>query len=158
MNTSIDFNSNFQNPVFRCYANTVLDYFNRLGGAGRYNSFEEWHPALLTLGCGFVATGEYEELTPIWSRLPLQIIYGCDKLRERVTAELTKTLHDIEDKVGCVLAAEPILLDEIKYRYGDVHEDPLKQPQHIAFLTAWSEAVGEMEALGLMENKNGLKN
>ena len=50
------------------------------------------------------------------------------------------------------------MLDEIKYRYGDVHEDPLKQPQHIAFLTAWSEAVGEMEALGLMENKNGLKN
>ena len=142
MNTSIDFNSNFQNPVFRCYANTVLDYFNRLGGAGRYNSFEEWHPALLTLGCGLVATGEYEELTPIWSRLPLQIIYGCDKLRERVTAELTKTLHDIEDKVGCVLAAEPILLDEIKYRYGDVNEDPLKQPQHIAFSDSLERSCG----------------
>ena len=158
MDTSIDFYSKFQNPVFRCYANTALDYFNRLGGAGRYNSFEEWHPALLTLGCGFVATGVYEELTPIWSRLPLQIIYGCDKLRERVTAELTKTLHDIEDKVGCVLAAEPILLDEIKYRYGDVNEGHIKQPQHIAFSTAWSEAVGEMEALGSMESKNGLKN
>jgi hypothetical protein len=159
MDTAIEFYSNSQNPVFRCYQSAVLDYFNRMGGAGRYDSFQEWHSALLTLGCGLVATGEFEfaELSPIWSRLPHQIVGGCDKLRERVTVELTKALHDIEDKVGCVLAAQPILLGEIKHRYGDVHADHLKQPQHIAFVTAWGEAVGEMEALGVMENKHGVK-
>lgn len=158
MDTAIEFYSNSQNPVFRCYQNTALDYFNRMGGAGRYDSFQEWHSALLTLGCGLVATGEFEfaELSPIWSRLPHQIVGGCDKLRERVTAELIKALNDIEDKVRCVIAAQPILLDEIKHRYGDVHADHLKQPQHIAFMTAWGEAVGEMEALGVMENKHGV--
>ena len=158
MDTAIEFYPNSQNPVFRCYQNTALDYFNRMGGAGRYESFQEWHSALLTLGCGLVATGEFEfaELSPIWSRLPHQIVGGCDKLRERVTAELIKALNDIEDKVRCVIAAQPILLDEIKHRYGDVHADHLKQPQHIAFMTAWGEAVGEMEALGVMENKHGV--
>ena len=148
-----------QNPVFRCYQNTALDYFNRMGGAGRYYSFQEWHSALLTLGCGLSATGEFEfaELTPIWSRLPHQIVGGCDKLRECVTAQLTKALHDIENKIGCVLAAQPILLGEIKHRYGDVHADHLKQSQHIAFATAWGEAVGEMEALGVMQNNYGVK-
>ena len=122
MDTVIEFYSNSQNPVFRCYQNTALDYFNRMGGAGRYDSFQEWHSALLTLGCGLVATGEFEfaELTPIWSRLPHQIVSGCDKLRERVTAKLIKALNDIEDKVGCISVAQPILLDEIKHRYGDV--------------------------------------
>ena len=147
-----------QNSVFRCYQNTALDYFNRMGGAGRYDSFQEWHSALLTLGCGLSATGvfEFAELTPIWSRLPHQIVGGCDKLREGATAQLTKELHDIENKIGCVLAAQPILLGEIKHRYGDVHADHLKQSQHIAFATAWGEAVGEMEALGVMENKHGV--
>ena len=91
MDTAIEFYSNSQNLVFRCYQNTALDYFNRMGGAGRYDSFQEWHSALLTLGCGLVATGEFEfaELSPIWSRLPHQIVGGCDKLRECVTAQLT---------------------------------------------------------------------
>jgi hypothetical protein len=34
MDTAIEFYSNSQNPVFRCYQSTVLDYFNRMGGAG----------------------------------------------------------------------------------------------------------------------------
>ena len=122
MDTVIEFYSNSQNPVFRCYQNTALDYFNRMGGAGRYDSFQEWHSALLVIGCGLVATGEFEfvELNTIWLRLPHQIVGGCDRLRERVTAELIKVLNDIEDKVGCVIAAQPILLDEIKHRYGEV--------------------------------------
>jgi len=31
-----------------------------LDGAGRYDSFQEWHSALLVIGCGLVATGEFE--------------------------------------------------------------------------------------------------
>ena len=45
----------------------------------------------------------------------------------------------------------------LKHRYGDAQADHLKQPQHTACVTAWGEAVGEMEALGVMENKHGVK-
>ena len=48
------------------------DYFHRMGGAGRYVGYEDWHPAVLTLGCAYQAmkVRTFSELQPFWSRLP----------------------------------------------------------------------------------------
>ena len=79
-----------------CYKNHICDYFHRTGGAGRYVGYEDWHPAVLTLGCAYQAmkVRKFSELQPFWSRLPLPIMSGCDDLRHKTLKLITANIDD----------------------------------------------------------------
>ncbi|MDC0135442.1 hypothetical protein OAI26_02045 [Sulfitobacter sp.] len=108
-------NSSPRNPFVMIYREVALDYFYRMGGAGRYQGFQEWHPALLTLGCALEATSEYSfgDLGLIWSRLPPEIVERCDGLRERVTQSFVKALQPFELKLDCIKLGADLLLEEL---------------------------------------------
>ena len=104
-----------RNPFVMIYREVALDYFYRMGGAGRYQGFQEWHPALLTLGCALEATSEYSfgDLGLIWSRLPPEIVERCDGLRDRVTQSFVKALQPFELKLDCIKLGADLLLKEL---------------------------------------------
>ena len=93
-----------RDPVTFIYFSEVSDYFSRLGGAGRYNGFQEWHPLVMTIGCGLEATGKYtpEELEMLWRCLPGEIINKCDGLKLKVAQAFERELFLIDDKLDCV--------------------------------------------------------
>lgn len=104
-----------RNPLVIIYRQVALDYFHRLGGAGRYQGFEEWHPALLVLGCTLEASGEYslDRLGEIWSRLPYEIVVRCDGLREKVTNAFIQELKPVEARLECARLGADLLLQEL---------------------------------------------
>lgn len=104
-----------RNPFVTVYREVALDYFYRMGGAGRYQGFQEWHPALLALACALEATGEYsfEELGIVWSRLPTEIVEQCDGLRQQVTHSFTKGLEPFRIKSDCVRKGAELLIQEL---------------------------------------------
>lgn len=104
-----------RNLFVRLYRQHALDYFHLMGGAGRYQCFHEWHPALLTLGCALQATGKYsfDELGFIWSRLPFEIVNGCDGLREKLTRLFTDWHEPFEVNVNDVKAGADLLVQEL---------------------------------------------
>ena len=104
-----------RNPFVMIYREVALDYFHQMGGAGRYQGFQEWHPSLLTLGCALNATTEYnfDDLKLIWSRLPPEIVEGCDGLRVKVTQSFVKALQPFEARLECVRMGADLLLEEL---------------------------------------------
>ena len=100
------------NPFVTIYFQIAQDYFHRMGGAGRYQGFQEWHPALLTLGCALEAT-EQRDLGMIWFRLPTEIVQRCDGLREKITQSFRRDLEPFECKVECIRAGADLLVREL---------------------------------------------
>lgn len=104
-----------RNPFVRLYRQQAVDYFHLLGGAGRYQGFQEWHPAVLTLGCALEATGMYnfDQLGFIWSRLPKAIVHQCDGLREKITRSFIEWPEPFEASIDNVLIGADLLLQEL---------------------------------------------
>lgn len=86
------------------YFSEVSDYFSRLGGAGRYNGFQEWHRLVMTVGCGLEAAGKYtaEELEMLWYIFPREIVNKCDGVKFKVVKAFERELFLIDDKFDCV--------------------------------------------------------
>lgn len=103
------------NPFVAIYFQVAQDYFHRMGGAGRYPGFQEWHPALLTLGCALEATEQLNlgDLSVIWSRLPTEIIQHCDGLKDKITQSFRRDLEPFERKVDCIRTGSELLVLEL---------------------------------------------
>lgn len=86
-----------------------------MGGVGRYQGFQEWHPALLTLGCALEATGKYsfDQLGFIWSRLPKEIVHQCDGLREKLTRSFVEWPQPFEASIENARIGANFLLQEL---------------------------------------------
>jgi hypothetical protein len=108
-----------------CYKNHSGDYFHRMGGAGRYVGYEDWHPAVLTLGCAYQAmkVRTFSELQPFWSRLPLTIMSGCDDLRQKTLKLLTANLDDTVVAVPFLKWVEIEIRESVQRSYGCVHKE-----------------------------------
>ena len=104
-----------RNPFLITYREEAIDYFYRMGGSGRYQGFQEWHPALLTLACALQATGKYsfDELDFIWSRLPYEIVNRCDGLREKLTRLFLEWHQPSEMSVDNVRVGAELLLQHL---------------------------------------------
>ena len=131
---------NKENPIISCYRNTANDYFMRLGGSGVYDGHENWHPAFLTIGCAIQVKDDltFDVLDPVWFRLPMRIVYGCDDLREKVYEELfssmKKSLHQHD-----LLNAAIVELKQILNRYYGINQLSL-------FEDAYTKAKSEIES------------
>ena len=131
---------NKENQIISCYRNTTNDYFMRLGGSGVYDGFEDWHPAFLTIGCAIQVKDDltFDVLDPVWFRLPMRIVYGCDDLREKVYEELSSSMkkspyqHDL-------LNAAIVELKQILNRYYGINQLSL-------FEDAYTKAKLEIES------------
>lgn len=109
-----------QNIVTKISVNTARDYFQRLGGSGVYQGFQDWHPDLLTVACALQATGRYsyDALLPLWLRLPMRIIHDCDGLREKLTSELSNQLATIDNQSKIIKLAIDEMSDTLERQYG----------------------------------------
>ena len=131
---------NKENQIISCYRNTANDYFMRLGGSGVYDGHENWHPAFLTIGCAIQVKDDltFDVLDPVWFRLPMRIVYGCDDLREKVYDELFSSIkkslnqHDL-------LNAAIVELKQILNRYYGINQLSL-------FEDAYTKAKSEIES------------
>ena len=131
---------NKENQIISCYRNTANDYFMRLGGSGVYDGHENWHPAFLTIGCAIQVKDDltFDVLDPVWFRLPMRIVYGCDDLREKVYEELFSSMkkslqqHDL-------LNAAIVELKQILNRYYGINQLSL-------FEDAYTKAKSEIES------------
>jgi hypothetical protein len=103
-----------------CYKNHICDYFHRMGGAGRYVGYEDWHPAVLTLGCAYQAmkVRTFSELQPFWSRLPLPIMSGCDDLRQKTLKLIRANIDDTVLAVPFLKWVEIEIFETVKRSYG----------------------------------------
>ena len=103
-----------------CYKNHAGNYFDRMGGAGRYLGYEDWQPAVLTLGCAYQAmkVGTFSELHPFWSRLPLTIMSGCDDLRQKTLKLIVPDLDDTFEAVPFLKWVEIEICEIVKRSYG----------------------------------------
>ncbi|CRK74793.1 hypothetical protein NIG5292_00830 [Nereida ignava] len=100
------------NPFMTIYFQIAQDYFHRMGGAGRYEGFQEWHPALLTLACALEAV-ENPNLGAVWSRLPNAIVQKCDGLRSKIIQSFRRDLEPFEHKLDCVRTGADLLVQEL---------------------------------------------
>ena len=109
-----------RDPVTFIYFSEVSDYFSRLGGAGRYNGFQEWHPPVMTIGCGLEAAGKYtaEELEMLWRSLPGEIVNKCDGLKFKVVKAFERELFLIDDKFDCVRVGVASLVEYMSQERG----------------------------------------
>ncbi|MDA9911182.1 hypothetical protein N9D62_06140 [Amylibacter sp.] len=109
-----------QNVVTKISVNTARDYFQRLGGSGVYQGFQDWHPDLLTVACALQATGRYsyDALLPLWLRLPMRIIHDCDGLREKLTSELSNQLATIDNQSRLIKLAITEISNTLERHYG----------------------------------------
>ena len=109
-----------QNIVTKISVNTARDYFQRLGGSGVYQGFQDWHPDLLTVACALQATGRYsyDALLPLWLRLPMRIIHDCDGLREKLTSELSNQLATIDNQSKIIKLAIAEMSNTLERQYG----------------------------------------
>jgi hypothetical protein len=109
-----------QNIVTKICVNTARDYFQRLGGSGVYQGFEDWHPDLLTVACALQATGKYsyDALLPLWLRLPIRIIHDCDGLREKLTSKLSNQLATIDNQSKIIKLAIAEMSNTLERQYG----------------------------------------
>ena len=131
---------NKENQIISCYRNTANDYFMRLGGSGVYDGYEDWHPAFLTIGCATQVKDNltFEALEPVWIRLAMKIVYGCDDLREKVYEELSSSMkksfyqHDL-------LNVAIVELKQILNRYYGINQLSL-------FEDAYTKAKSEIES------------
>ena len=131
---------NKENQIISCYRNTANDYFMRLGGSGVYDGHENWHPAFLTIGCAIQVKDDltFDVLDPVWFRLPMRIVYGCDDLREKVYDELFSSMkkslnqHDLSN-------AAIVELKQILNRYYGINQLSL-------FEDAYTKAKSEIES------------
>jgi hypothetical protein len=131
---------NKENQIISCYRKTANDYFMRLGGSGVYDGHEDWHPAFLTIGCAIQVKDNlsFDALEPVWFRLPMRIVYGCDDLREKVYKELSSSMkkspyqHDL-------LNAAIVELKQILNRYYGIN-------QLSSFEDAYTKAKSEIES------------
>ena len=131
---------NKENQIISSYRNTANDYFMRLGGSGVYDGFEDWHPAFLTIGCAIQVKDDltFEAVEPVWIRLPMRIVYGCDDLCGKVYEELSSTMkkslhqHDL-------LNAAIVELKQILNRYYGINQLSL-------FEDAYTKAKSEIES------------
>jgi hypothetical protein len=66
----------------RVYRETAHDYFRRLGGAGRYDRYDDWHAIALTISVGLrTVTGiSQEAVDRCMQVLPRELTQGCDGL------------------------------------------------------------------------------
>ena len=101
-----------RNPFLITYREEAVDYFYRMGGSGRYQGFQEWHPALVTLACALQSTGKYsfDELDFIWSRLPFEMVNRCDGLREKLTRLFLEWHQPAEMSVDNVRVGAELLM------------------------------------------------
>tara|TARA_B100000780_G_C21008169_1_gene403598 strand:+ start:473 stop:835 length:363 start_codon:yes stop_codon:yes gene_type:complete len=112
----------------------------RLGGSGVYDGHEDWHPAFLTIGCAIQVKDNltFEAVEPVWIRLPMRIVYGCDDLREKVYEELSssmkKSLHQ-HDLLNAAIGE----LKQILNRYYGINQLSL-------FEDAYTKAKSEIES------------
>ena len=80
----------------------------------------------------------FDALEPVWFRLPMRIVYGCDDLREKVYEELSSLMkkspyqHDL-------LNAAIVELKQILNRYYGINQLSL-------FEDAYTKAKSEIES------------
>ena len=129
---------NKENQIISSYRNTANDYFMRLGGSGVYDGFEDWHPAFLTIGCAIQVKDDltFDALEPVWFRLPMRIVYGCDDLREKVYEELSSTMKKSTHQDD-LLNAAIVELKQILNRYYGINQLSL-------FEDAYTKALSEI--------------
>jgi hypothetical protein len=77
---------------YRVYRETADDYFRRLGGAGRYDRYCDWHALALAIVVGLRTVPGINEdaLRRGLSVLPRQLTQGCDNLAGSIEAEFLK--------------------------------------------------------------------
>jgi hypothetical protein len=76
----------------RVYREMADDYFRRLGGAGRYDSYRDWHALALAIVVGLrkVPGINEEALRRCLVMLPRQLTQGCDNLADTVDAAFAR--------------------------------------------------------------------
>jgi hypothetical protein len=76
----------------RIYRETAIDYFRRLGGAGRYDRYEDWHALALTIAIGLrTVTGISQVAVDRCMKvLPRELTQGCDGLCDIVANAFSK--------------------------------------------------------------------
>jgi hypothetical protein len=68
------------------YRNTASEYFGRMGGAGRYDGYADWHPMGLTLLIGLrcMSIIDKDQLERCFMILPNELLFKCDGLAAEV--------------------------------------------------------------------------
>lgn len=85
------------------YRDTTSDYFRRLGGSGRYDSYEEWHSLALTLLIGLrsLELADQSRIESCLMILPKEIRFGCDGIAGEVEKQFDCRNLALEDHQKC---------------------------------------------------------
>lgn len=84
---------------YRVYRDTADDYFRRLGGAGRYEGYSDWHSLALTICVGLRAfdCADVKSLDHCLAMLPRQLTQGSDHLAKAVEAAFSRHMEKLSD-------------------------------------------------------------
>jgi hypothetical protein len=101
---------------YMVYENTASDYFNRMGGAGRYDRFADWHPLGMTIlfGLRCMNAVDRNQLENCLIMLPSELRLGCDGLAKVVETEFAKRFS------GLVEGETNALVEELLGFWGDL--------------------------------------
>lgn len=101
---------------YRIYENTASDYFKRMGGAGRYDRFADWHPLGLTilLGLRCMNAVDRDQLENCLIMLPSELRLECDGIAKVVEAEFARLFS------GLVEGETNALVEELLGFWGDL--------------------------------------
>lgn len=84
---------------YRVYRDTADDYFRRLGGAGRYENYSDWHPLALTFCVGLRAFNwvDVKSLDYCLAMLPRELTQGSDHLAQAVEVAFSRHMEKLPD-------------------------------------------------------------
>ena len=101
---------------YMVYENTASDYFNRMGGAGRYDRFADWHPLGMTilLGLRCMNAVDRNQLENCLIMLPSELRLGCDGLAKVVETEFAQRFS------GLVEGETNALVEELLGFWGEL--------------------------------------
>lgn len=81
------------------YRDTTSGYFRKLGGSGRYDSYEEWHSLGLTILIGLRSfeLADQSRIADCLMILPKEIRFGCDNIAAEVEKQFDRKNLALED-------------------------------------------------------------
>ena len=84
---------------YRVYRDTADDYFRRLGGAGRYENYSDWHSLALTICVGLRAFDwvNVKSLDHCLVMLPRELTQGSDHLAKTVELAFSSHMEKLSD-------------------------------------------------------------
>jgi hypothetical protein len=84
---------------YRVYRDTADDYFRRLGGAGRYKNYSDWHPLALTICVGLRAFDwvNVKSLDDCLLMLPRELTQGSDHLAKALELAFSSHMEKLSD-------------------------------------------------------------